>query len=270
MRIFTESGFLDPNKPIRDYTPKERKDFLHKEPVKVKIGNLNLTSEGLIPKRQKSFLSKDVETLQPHIRAFAEIGLGCLSLDRTTSTLSGGERQRLKLAMAKGADGGIDGLDEPTNGLHLTDLEQLLGLLDRLVDSGKSVIVIEHHLAVMAHDRLTTAAREHLALVAAEAKVLGHPHDQWPDRSLDGDALRHRRHRLDLDPHERVGGCVGRCERLTDRATAPPCERGRVDADTGGELGGGQAGGFEAGDGSLPPAPVVALPKRQWAGHGGS
>ncbi len=72
VRIFTESGFLDPDKPIRDYTDKERQDFLYKEPTKVKIGNINLTYEGLIPKLQKSFLSKDAEALQPHIRAFVE------------------------------------------------------------------------------------------------------------------------------------------------------------------------------------------------------
>src|SRR5262249_13562002 len=70
--IFIESGFLDPNKPIRDYTKRERDDFLYKEPVKVKIKGVNLTYEGLIPKLQKSFLSKDKETLQPHIRAFVE------------------------------------------------------------------------------------------------------------------------------------------------------------------------------------------------------
>src|SRR5271166_4923730 len=72
VRIFTESGFLDPNKPIRKYTKKELHDFLHKEPVKVKINGINLTYEGLIPKIQKSFLSKDVDALQPHIRAFVE------------------------------------------------------------------------------------------------------------------------------------------------------------------------------------------------------
>src|SRR5262245_42993597 len=70
--IFIESGFLDPNKPIRDYTKRERDDFLHKEPVKVKIKGVNLTYEGLIPKIQKSFLSKDKDALQPHIRAFVE------------------------------------------------------------------------------------------------------------------------------------------------------------------------------------------------------
>jgi excinuclease UvrABC ATPase subunit len=221
-RIFRGCGLFDPDKPIRKFNKRELHDLLYKEPTKIKVDGINLTYAGLIPQIQKSFLSKDVDAMQPHIRAFVEravvfttcpdcdgtrlsqearsskidgvniadacamqitdlaewvggldepsvapllaalahtldsfveIGLGYLSLDRPSGTLSGGEAQRTKMIRHLGSPltDVTYVLDEPTTGLHLADVEQLLGLLDRLVDSGKSVIVIEHHQAVMAH-----------------------------------------------------------------------------------------------------------------------
>ena len=106
-----------------------------------------------VAQAEEFFGSGDARTPAAHaiLDRLADVGLGYLSLGQPLTTLSGGERQRLKLATHMGEKGGVYVLDEPTSGLHLADVEQLLALLDRLVDSGKSVIVIEHHQAVMAH-----------------------------------------------------------------------------------------------------------------------
>ncbi len=106
-----------------------------------------------VTEAQKFFGAGKASTPAAHaiLNRLADVGLGYVSLGQPLTTLSGGERQRLKLATLMAEKGGVYILDEPTSGLHLADVEQLLGLLDRLVDSGKSVIVIEHHQAVMAH-----------------------------------------------------------------------------------------------------------------------
>ncbi|MBC7517998.1 MAG: excinuclease ABC subunit UvrA [Microbacteriaceae bacterium] len=106
-----------------------------------------------VSEAQQFFATGDARTPAAHaiLNRLSDVGLGYISLGQPLITLSGGERQRLKLAIHMAEKGDIYVLDEPTTGLHLADVEQLLGLLDRLVDSGKSVIVVEHHQAVMAH-----------------------------------------------------------------------------------------------------------------------
>ena len=214
-RLYTESGFYDPGKPIRKFTKKELQDLLYHEPVRMKIAGINQTYEGLIPRLQRSILSKDPDAMQPHIRAFAdravtftscpecdgsrlseaarssrinrvsiadacamqitdladwvrgidepsvaplltalgqlldsfaEIGLGYLSLDRTSSTLSGGEAQRVKMVGHLGSSltDVTYVFDEPTIGLHPHDIQRMNGLLLRLRDKGNTVLVVEH------------------------------------------------------------------------------------------------------------------------------
>ncbi|MGI5142318.1 MULTISPECIES: ATP-binding cassette domain-containing protein [unclassified Streptomyces] len=106
-----------------------------------------------VTEAEEFFRAGEAHTPAAHriLERLVDVGLGYLAIGQPLTTLSGGERQRLKLATHMADKGGVYVLDEPTAGLHLADVEQLLGLLDRLVDSGKSVIVVEHHQAVMAH-----------------------------------------------------------------------------------------------------------------------
>ncbi|MFF9195045.1 ATP-binding cassette domain-containing protein [Streptomyces sp. NPDC014779] len=123
--------------------------------LEYRFGGRNIAEvlEMSVAEAEEFFGAGEARTPAAHriLERLVDVGLGYLTVGQPLTTLSGGERQRLKLATHMGDKGGIYVLDEPTAGLHLADVEQLLGLLDRLVDSGKSVIVVEHHQAVMAH-----------------------------------------------------------------------------------------------------------------------
>ncbi len=125
------------------------------EVLDYKLGGKNIAEVLALPVTEavEFFAAGEAETPAAHkiLIRMSDVGLGYLTLGQPLTTLSGGERQRLKLATHLGEKGGVFVLDEPTSGLHLADVKNLLGLLDRLIDSGKSVIVIEHHQAVMAH-----------------------------------------------------------------------------------------------------------------------
>jgi excinuclease UvrABC ATPase subunit len=151
--IYTDLGFMDTvATPCEECEGKRFQAAV----LDYRLGELNIAEVlDLSVEGAAGFFGPSGEGRTPAAHAIlqrmADVGLGYLRLGQPLTTLSGGERQRLKLATHMGSDGGVYILDEPTTGLHLADLEQLLGLLDRLVDSGKSVIVIEHHQAVMAH-----------------------------------------------------------------------------------------------------------------------
>jgi len=125
------------------------------EVLEYKLGGKDISEVLAMPvtEAEEFFSAGEARTPAAHaiLDRLANVGLGYLSLGQPLTTLSGGERQRLKLATHMAEKGGVYVLDEPTTGLHLADVQHLLGLLDRLVDSGKSVIVVEHHQAVMAH-----------------------------------------------------------------------------------------------------------------------
>jgi excinuclease ABC A subunit len=150
--IYTELGFMDTVS-----TPCEDCDGKRFQPAVLDyhLGGRDISQvlAMSVTEAEAFFAAGDARTPAAHkiLDRLVDVGLGYLGIGQPLTTLSGGERQRLKLATHMATSGGIYVLDEPTTGLHLADVEQLLGLLDRLVDSGKSVIVIEHHQAVMAH-----------------------------------------------------------------------------------------------------------------------
>jgi len=120
--------------------------------LKYRLGTMNIAEVLDLPVGEAvQFFETRTPAAHAILQRMSDVGLGYLRLGQPLTTLSGGERQRLKLATHMGDDGRVYVLDEPTTGLHLADLKQLLGVLDRLVDSGKSVIVIEHHRTVLAH-----------------------------------------------------------------------------------------------------------------------
>ncbi|MEU2125341.1 excinuclease ABC subunit UvrA [Nocardia niwae] len=150
VRVYAESGFVDPDKPIRDYTRKEMRDFLYKEPTKVKVEGVNLTYEGLIPKIQKSFLAKDREAMQPHIRAFVDRAVTFTTCPECEGTRLTEAARSSKIAGISIADAcamqisdlaeWVAGLDEPSVGPLLTALRHTL---DSFVEIGLGYLSLD-------------------------------------------------------------------------------------------------------------------------------
>ena len=150
--IYTELGFMETVATVCEDCGGKR---FQASVLELRLGGLNIAEVLDLPVADAHAFFEAGPAKTPAAASILErledVGLGYLKLGQPLPTLSGGERQRLKLATHMGDKGGIYILDEPTTGLHLADVEHLLGLLDRLVDAGKSVIVIAHHQAVMAH-----------------------------------------------------------------------------------------------------------------------
>jgi excinuclease UvrABC ATPase subunit len=150
--VYTELGVMATVETVCEECEGKRFDA---SVLEYKLGDRDISEVLAMPVGEAEAFFSDGEAKVPAahkiLERLADVGLGYLTIGQPLTTLSGGERQRLKLATHLGEKGGVYILDEPTTGLHLADVEQLLGLLDRLVDSGKSVVVIEHHQAVMAH-----------------------------------------------------------------------------------------------------------------------
>ncbi len=150
--IYTELGFMDTVTTTCEECEGKR---FQAAVLEYTLGGRNIAEVLAMPVTEAAAFFAEGEARVPAAQSIldrlVDVGLGYVTLGQPLTTLSGGERQRIKLATHLGEKGGTYILDEPTTGLHLADVENLLGLLDRLVDSGKSVIVIEHHQAVMAH-----------------------------------------------------------------------------------------------------------------------
>jgi len=150
--IYTELGFMDTVTTPCEVCEGRR---FQAEVLEFELGGKNISEvfEMSVTDAEEFFSEGDAKVPKAHgiLERMAAVGLGYLKIGQPLTTLSGGERQRLKLAIHMADKGGIYVLDEPTSGLHLADVDHLLSLLDRLVESGKSVIVIEHNQAVMAH-----------------------------------------------------------------------------------------------------------------------
>jgi excinuclease UvrABC ATPase subunit len=192
VRIFTESGFLDPHKPIRDYTQQELNDFLHKEPTKVKFSNMNLTYEGLIPKVQKSFLTKDVDAMQPHIRAFVERAVTFTRCPECGGTRLSELARSSRIAGINIADacamqisdlaGWVRGLDVPSVAPLLTSLQHTL---DSFVEIGLGYLSLDRPSGTLSGgEAQRTKMIRHLGssltdvtYVFDEPTVGLHPHD---------------------------------------------------------------------------------------------
>src|SRR5919205_688743 len=153
-RIFRGCGFFDPDKPIRKFNKNELHDLLHKEPTKIKVDGINLTYEGLIPRIEKSMLSKDVDAMQPHVRAFVEravVFTTCPECDGTrlseaarSSKIDGVSIADVSAMQISDLAEWVRGLDEPSVGLHPHDVRRMNDLLLRLRDKGNTVLVVEH------------------------------------------------------------------------------------------------------------------------------
>jgi excinuclease UvrABC ATPase subunit len=150
--IYTQLGFMDTVSTVCEECEGKR---FQAAVLEYRFGGKDISEVLAMPASEAVgfFGAAETRVAAAHtiLTRLVDVGLGYITLGQPLTTLSGGERQRLKLATHLGETGGVYVLDEPTSGLHLADVAQLLGLLDRLVDAGKSVIVIEHHQAVMAH-----------------------------------------------------------------------------------------------------------------------